>query len=109
MTRQTIVLSATAVLATLCATPVLAQSQSTTVGQATLTTADGTPVTVTDHPGDSISPNYHVDFEAIDANHDGNVVRAEASGNADLMREFHVVDANHNGRLTREEMKGWLD
>lgn len=109
MTRHTIVLSATAVLATLCATPVLAQSQSAAVGQATLTTADGAPVTVTDHPGNSISPNYHVDFEAMDANHDGSVVRAEASGNADLMREFHVVDANHNGRLTREEMKGWLD
>jgi hypothetical protein len=71
--------------------------------------ADGTPVTVTDHPGNSISPNHHVDFDAMDANHDGRIVRAEASGNADLMREFHVVDANHDGRLARGEMKGWLD
>lgn len=66
-------------------------------------------VTVTSHPGNSISPNYHVDFEAMDANHDGAITRAEARGNPDLMREFHVADANHNGRLTREEMKGWLD
>ena len=66
-------------------------------------------VTVTSSPGNSISSNYHVDFDAIDANNDGNITRAEAAGNADLMREFHVVDGNHNGRLTREEMKGWLD
>jgi hypothetical protein len=68
-----------------------------------------TDVTVTSHPGNSISSNYHVDFDAMDSNHDGNITRAEASGNADLMREFHVVDSNHNGRLTREEMKGWID
>ena len=66
-------------------------------------------VHVTSSPGNSISSNYHVDFDAMDANHDGNISRAEASGNADLVREFHVVDSNHNGRLTREEMKGWLD
>ncbi|HVR81069.1 MAG TPA: hypothetical protein VHF02_03115 [Luteimonas sp.] len=64
---------------------------------------------VTSHPGNSISSNYHVDFDAMDSNHDGNISRAEARGNADLMREFHVPDANHNGRLTKEEMKGWLD
>ena len=66
-------------------------------------------VTVTDSPGTSISSNYNVDFDAMDTNDDGAITRAEASGNADLMREFHVVDANANGRLTREEMKGWLD
>ena len=66
-------------------------------------------VTVTDSPGNSISSNYKVDFDAMDTSGDGNITRAEASGNADLMREFHVVDANANGRLTREEMKGWLD
>ena len=66
-------------------------------------------VTVTDSPGNSISSNYKVDFDAMDTSGDGNITRAEASGNADLMREFHVVDANNNGRLTREEMKGWLD
>jgi hypothetical protein len=73
------------------------------------TTAPEGNVTFTSHPGNSISPNYHVDFEAMDANHDGAITRAEARGNADLMREFHVVDANHDGRLDREEMKGWLD
>jgi hypothetical protein len=108
MIRSMNVVPAAALLAALCAAPALAQSQSATV-QATLTTADGTPVTVTDHPGNSISPDYHVDFEAMDANHDGRIVRAEARGNADLMREFHVVDANHDGRLTRAEMKGWID
>ena len=67
-------------------------------------------VTVTSHPGDSISSNYNIDFAALDSNGDGNIVRAEvnASGNADLMREFHVVDRDNNGRLTRDELKGWL-
>lgn len=106
MIRPTNLISATALLAAFCAAPALAQSQSV---QATLTTADGTPVTVTDHPGNSISPDYHVDFDVMDANHDGRIVRAEAKGNADLMREFHVVDTNHDGRLERDEMKGWLD
>lgn len=66
-------------------------------------------VTITDHPGNSISPNYSVDFAAMDANGDGVVVRSEARGNADLMREFHVVDLDHDGRLTRAEMKDWID
>lgn len=65
--------------------------------------------TVTSHPGNSISPNYHVDFDAMDSNHDGNISRAEAKGNPDLMREWRVVDTNHNGRLTKVEMKGWLN
>jgi Ca2+-binding EF-hand superfamily protein len=64
---------------------------------------------VTSHPGNSISSNYHVDFDAMDANHDGSITRSEAKGNADLTREFHVVDSNHNGRLSKDEMKGWLD
>ena len=66
-------------------------------------------VTFSDQPGNSISPNYHVDFAAMDSNGDGMVVRAEARGNADLMREFHVVDLDNNGRLTRVEMKDWID
>jgi hypothetical protein len=65
--------------------------------------------TVTSHPGNSISSNYHVDFDAMDTNHDGSISRAEAKGNPDLTREFRVVDSNHNGRLSKEEMKGWLD
>lgn len=69
----------------------------------------GASVTVTSIPGDSISSNYRIDFEAMDANGDGNITRTEARGNEDLMREFHVVDTNRNGRLTREEMKGWLE
>lgn len=70
---------------------------------------DRANVTITDSPGNSISPNYRVDFAAMDANGDGAITRAEARGNPDLTREFHVVDGNHDGRLSREEMKGWID
>ncbi|TAK39368.1 MAG: hypothetical protein EPO30_03440 [Lysobacteraceae bacterium] len=66
-------------------------------------------VTFTDHPGNSISPNYRVDFDAMDDNGDGVITRREGSGNPDLMREFHVVDLDDNGRLTRAEMKDWID
>ena len=68
-------------------------------------------VTVTSHPGNSISSNYHVDFAALDSNHDGNLSHGEvnASGNADLIREFVAVDINRNGRLSKDEMKGWTD
>jgi len=74
----------------------------------TITSGEG-EVTVTSHPGNSISSNYHVDFDAMDGNHDGRISRAEAGGNPDLMREFHVVDSNHDAHLDREELKGWLD
>ena len=66
-------------------------------------------VTFSDHPGNSISPDYRVDFSAMDGNDDGVVVRSEARGNADLMREFHVVDLDNDGRLSRVEMKDWID
>ena len=101
MTRMHLL--ATALLCAIgCAGPALAQE----VPQQAQPAAN---VTVTSHPGNSISPNYHVDFAAMDANRDGAISRVEARGNPDLMREFHVVDANHDGRLSREEMKGWLD
>ena len=91
------------ILATmLLAAPCMAQAQS-------FATADGTPVTVTDSPGNSIAPNYSIDFTAMDADGNGNISRGEAGGNPDLMREFHVVDGDDNGRLTREELKGWID
>lgn len=115
MTRMHLL--ATALLCAIgCAGPALAQEvpQQTQPAPA-MPAIPATPampaanVTVTSHPGNSISPNYHVDFAAMDANGDGAISRAEARGNPDLMREFHVVDANHNGRLDREEMKGWLD
>ena len=66
-------------------------------------------VTFSDHPGNSISPDYRVDFSAMDGNDDGVVVRSEARGNADLMREFHVVDLDNDGRLSRVEMKDWIN
>ncbi|MGN6113436.1 MAG: hypothetical protein ACTHOC_10650 [Luteimonas sp.] len=102
MTRTTLL--AAALFAVGCAAPALAQE-----APPVMTASPAPDVTVTSHPGNSISPNYHVDFDAMDANHDGAITRAEGRGNPDLMREFHVVDANHNGRLSRDEMKGWLD
>ena len=66
-------------------------------------------VTFSDSPGNSISPNYRIDFEAMDSNGDGVIARSEGRGNADLMREFHVVDLDNNGRLTKVEMKDWID
>ena len=106
MTRMHLL--ATALLCAIgCAGPALAQEVPTAATPTTATPAAN--VAVTSHPGNSISPNYHIDFDAMDANHDGAISRAEARGNPDLMREFQVVDANHNGRLGREEMKGWLD
>lgn len=66
-------------------------------------------VTFSDHPGNSISPNYHIDFAAMDSNGDGVITRREGRGNSDLMREFHVVDLDDNGRLSRVEMKDWID
>ena len=108
MSRTQTQLLATMLLCGLgCAAPALAQEAPQPQPPASATPADN--VTVTSHPGNSISPNYHVDFDAMDANHDGAIVRGEARGNPDLMREFHVVDANHDGRLRRDEMKGWLD
>ena len=96
-TRQTIAISAALLVA-----PCIASAQS-------FTTADGTPVTVTDRPGNSISPTDSIDFAAMDADGNGSISRSEGAGNPDLMREFHVVDGNQDGRLTREELKGWLD
>jgi hypothetical protein len=97
MTRPSLITVAALLLA-----PCAATAQS-------FTAADGAPVTVTDSPGNSISPNYSIDFATMDADGNGDISRGEASSNPDLVREFHVVDRDHDGRLTREELKGWLD
>lgn len=77
-------------------------------GSVTFDTASG-PVTVTSHVGNAISSDYTVDFAALDADGDGQISRAEASGNASLSAEFHVVDIDRNGRLSRVELSGWID
>lgn len=76
-------------------------------GSVTIDAASG-PVTVTSHPGHSISGDYRIDFDAMDGDRDGAISRTEVGGNGSLAAEFHVVDANQDGRLTREELKGWL-
>ncbi|HSR66233.1 MAG TPA: hypothetical protein VLM17_11605 [Xanthomonadaceae bacterium] len=76
------------------------------------TTADAsgsaTAASVTSSPGNSIVGDYHIDFDAMDGNHDGNLSRKEAGSNATLMREFRAVDHNRNGKLSKDELKGWM-
>lgn len=76
-------------------------------GTATARTSAG-PAAVISHRGMIDATSYKIDFDAMDRNHDGSISRAEARGNANLVREFHVVDANHNGRLSKQELKNWL-
>lgn len=66
-------------------------------------------VTVNSMPGNSISSNYKIDFDATDKNNDGVIVRSEVTANPDLQREFHVVDLDNNGQLTRVELQDWID
>lgn len=76
--------------------------------EATRATASG-PVTVTSHPGHSISGDYRIDFAAMDTDRDGVTSRAEAGVNGSLTAEFRVVDKNSDARLSREELNNWLD
>ncbi len=66
-------------------------------------------MTVTSSPPDSVVGEYKIDFDALDANHDGNLSRAEVRSNATLTGEFRAVDNDSNGRLSKEELKGWMD
>lgn len=65
-------------------------------------------VTVTSSPGNSIVGDYKIDFDAMDANHNGWISMAEARSNATLTAEFEAVDNNHDRKLTRDELKGWM-
>lgn len=58
---------------------------------------------------DTVLPNqYRISFEALDADGDGYLDRAEAAANPALAAEFRAVDADRDGRLGREELRGWL-
>ena len=72
-------------------------------------TTNAQVVTVNSMPGNSISSNYKIDFDATDDNNDGVIVRSEITANPDLQREFHVVDLDNNGQLTRVELQDWID
>ena len=42
-------------------------------------------------------------FKALDADGDGMISKAEAAGNADVIRDFERLDKNRDGKLSREE------
>ena len=73
-------------------------------------------VTVTSSPGNSISSNYHVDFDAMDANDDGRVTademkaekertapKAASAREMSAEEKIKAVDTNGDGMLSREE------
>lgn len=101
---NTIRLSFTAA-ALLLATALPALAQDT--GKVTLD-ENGTPVTVTSEEPDSIKGDYHIDFAALDRNHDGYISRDEAQANPTLAREFDALDTHHAGRLSKAQLQGWM-
>jgi len=71
--------------------------------------ADGTPVTVRSYEPDSVvRDGYRISFEALDADGDGFIGRAEAAAHAMLDAEFRAVDADGDGRASRGELAGWI-
>ena len=59
-------------------------------------------------PTTVLSSDYTVDFEALDADGDGFISRAEAAGHPTLRQEFGGVDADGDGLLSRDELRGWI-
>ena len=59
-------------------------------------------------PTTVLSSDYTVDFEALDADGDGFISRAEAAGHPTLRQEFGGVDADGDGLLSRNELRGWI-
>ena len=91
---------------TAASAPATAGSMAAGTSAATGTSATG--ASVTSSPGNSIVGDYHIDFDTMDSNHDGNLSRKEAGSNATLMREFRAVDHDRNGRLSKQELEGWM-
>lgn len=62
-------------------------------------------VHATSSPPNSTLANK-VDFDALDANRDGNLSRTEVAADATLTADFAALDANRDGRITKRELAG---
>ena len=78
-------------------------------GMATFGEAGGQQVIIRSfEPTTVLSSYFTVDFEALDADGDGYISRAEAAGHPTLRQEFGGVDVDEDGLLSREELRGWI-
>src|SRR2546423_14496855 len=53
--------------------------------------------------GTAYADDKKTGFDALDKNNDGKLTRAEAAGNARLLKGFDVADKNGDGKLSRTE------
>ena len=78
-------------------------------GMATFGEAGGQQVIIRSfEPTTALSSDYRVDFEALDADADGVISRAEAADHPTLRQEFGGVDVDGDGLLSRDELRGWI-
>jgi len=47
-----------------------------------------------------------VNFDSLDANHDGSLSRAEVKSETMLTADFNSIDANRDGRISKAELAG---
>ncbi|WP_101927571.1 MULTISPECIES: EF-hand domain-containing protein [Luteimonas] len=91
------------------AAPVTSPASGRQTGLVTFGDADGQEVIVRSYePASAQTDAYRLHFEALDADGDGFIDRAEAVSHPTLRSEFGGVDANGDGRLSREELRGWI-
>lgn len=78
-------------------------------GMATFGQAGGQQVIIRSfEPATTLSGDYTIDFDALDADGDGFISRHEAAAHERLAEEFRGVDADGDGLLSREELRGWI-
>lgn len=78
-------------------------------GMATFDQAGGQQVIIRSfEPATTLSSDYHIDFDALDADGDGFISRREAAAHETLSREFRGVDVDGDGQLSRDELRGWI-
>lgn len=78
-------------------------------GVVTFERDDGQQIIVQSYePRQVASDRYRIEFEALDADADGRISRAEARAHPALDAEFNAIDVNRDGHLSREELAGWL-
>jgi Ca2+-binding EF-hand superfamily protein len=53
--------------------------------------------------GTAVADDKKTGFDALDKNNDGKLTRAEAAGNARLLKGFDVADKDNDGTLSRAE------